>query len=168
MELYAAMPRRADALFELVDAVLCAGGPVVSLPELSLEGVHRRGHGAMYDALARGRLDVSRLRWVLAGLKLPRGTDGQISIALDVTPWPRPDAECSPDRAALPPSVPLRRSTADHPRVVLAGKLIRPGQAACWYSWSMPPSRSRLRTSRRRIRAGSLIGSGNGRSGRAL
>jgi hypothetical protein len=26
MELYAAMPRRADALFDLTDAVLCAGG----------------------------------------------------------------------------------------------------------------------------------------------
>jgi hypothetical protein len=98
MELYAAMPRRADALFELTDAVLCAGGPVVSLPELSLETVHRRGHGAMYDALSQGRLDVSRLRLALAGLELPRGTDRQISIALDVTPWPRPDAECSPDR----------------------------------------------------------------------
>ncbi|WP_328541138.1 transposase [Streptomyces sp. NBC_00371] len=98
MELYAAMPRRADALFELTDAVLCAGGPVVSLPELSLEVVHRRGHGAMYDALAQGRLDVARLRLMLAGLTLPRGTDGQISIALDVTAWPRPDAECSPDR----------------------------------------------------------------------
>lgn len=98
MELYAAMPRRADALFELTDAVLCAGGPVVSLPELSLETVHRRGHGAMYNALAQGRLDVSRLRLALAGLTLPRGTDGQISIALDVTAWPRPDAECSPGR----------------------------------------------------------------------
>ncbi|MER6549709.1 NF041680 family putative transposase [Streptomyces sp. NPDC001250] len=98
MELYAAMPRRADALFELTDAVLCADGPVVSLPELSLQVVHRRGHGAMYDALAQGRLDVSRLRLALASLELSRGTDGQISIALDVTPWPRPDAECSPDR----------------------------------------------------------------------
>ena len=98
MELYAAMPRRADALFELTDAVLCAGGPVVSLPELSLQAVHRRGHGAMYDALAQGRLEVSRLRLALAMLELPRGTDRQISIALDVTPWPRPDAECSPER----------------------------------------------------------------------
>jgi hypothetical protein len=98
MELYAAMPRRADALFDLTDAVLCAGGPVVSLPELSLDVVHRRGHGAMYDALAQGQLDVSRLRMALAGLTLPRGTDRQLSIALDVTPWPRPDAECSPER----------------------------------------------------------------------
>jgi hypothetical protein len=98
MELYAAMPRRADALFDLTDAVLCAGGPVVSLPELSLDVVHRRGHGAMYDALAQGQLDVSRLRMALAGLTLPRGTDRQLSIALDVTPWARPDAECSPER----------------------------------------------------------------------
>jgi hypothetical protein len=98
MELYAAMPSRADALFELVDAVLCAAGPVVSLPELSLEAVHRRGHGAMYDALANGRIDVGRLQLVLAGLELPRGVDRQLSIAVDVTPWPRPDAECSPQR----------------------------------------------------------------------
>jgi hypothetical protein len=85
-------------VFELADAVLCAGGPVVSLPELSLEGVHRRGHGAMYDALAQGHINVSRLQLALAGLELPRGTDRQLSIALDVTPWPRPDAECSPER----------------------------------------------------------------------
>ncbi|MFE5948739.1 NF041680 family putative transposase [Streptomyces sp. NPDC056480] len=96
--LYEAMTRRADALFELVDAVLCAEGPVVSLPELSLQTVHRRGHGAMYDALADGRIDVSRLRVALAGLTLPRGSDRQLSVALDVTPWPRPDAECSPGR----------------------------------------------------------------------
>ncbi|MET8129583.1 transposase, partial [Streptomyces sp. NPDC005231] len=97
-EFYECLTLRADALFELTDAVLCAGGPVVSLPELSLAGVHRRGHGAMYDALAQGHINVSRLRMALAGLRLPRGTDGQLSIALDVTAWPRPDAECSPQR----------------------------------------------------------------------
>lgn len=97
-EFYGCLTLRADALFELTDAVLCTAGPVVSLAELSLEGVHRRGHGAMYDALARGQLDVSRLRITLAGLQLPRGADRQLSIALDVTPWPRPDAECSPER----------------------------------------------------------------------
>ncbi|MFE7113243.1 NF041680 family putative transposase [Streptomyces sp. NPDC057575] len=97
-EFYECLTRRADVLFEVADAVLCTGGPVVSLPELSLTVVHRRGHGAMYNALAEGRIDVSRLRMALAGLVLPRGADGQISIALDVTPWPRPDAECSPGR----------------------------------------------------------------------
>jgi hypothetical protein len=52
----------------------------------------------MYDALAQGHINVSRLRVALAGPELPRGADRQLSIALDVTPWPRPDAECSPER----------------------------------------------------------------------
>jgi hypothetical protein len=46
-EFYASLTARADALFELTDAVLCADGPVRSLVELSLVGAHRRGHGAM-------------------------------------------------------------------------------------------------------------------------
>ena len=59
---HACLDRRADALFELTDAVLCADGPVVSLPELSLTAEHRRGHGALYDGLACGQIDVGRLR----------------------------------------------------------------------------------------------------------
>ena len=96
-EFYGCLTARADALFELADAVLCAEGPVTSLPELSLVPEHRRGHGAMYDALACGRIDLTRLTMALAGLSLPR-RDGQLVIAIDVTPWPRPDAECSPHR----------------------------------------------------------------------
>jgi hypothetical protein len=84
-------------LFELADAVLCADGPVISLPELSLVPEYRRGHGAMYDALASGRIDPARLTMVLAGLALPR-RNGQLVVAIDVSPWPRPDAECSPQR----------------------------------------------------------------------
>jgi hypothetical protein len=98
-ELYWSLTRWPDALFELSDAVLCTPGPVTSLPELSLSLVHRRGHGSTYAALVDGRMDVGRLRRVLAGLPLPRGRDGQIRLAVDVTPWPRPDAECSPQRA---------------------------------------------------------------------
>jgi hypothetical protein len=48
--------------------------------------------------LACGRIDFGRLRWVLAALPLPRGSGRQLKVAIDVTPWPRPDAECSPDR----------------------------------------------------------------------
>jgi DDE superfamily endonuclease len=98
-ELYRSLTRWSGALFELADAVLCAPGPVTSLPELSLSGVHRRGHGSTYAALADGRMDVDRLRVAVAGLDLPRGSDGQVRLAVDVTPWPRPDAECSPQRA---------------------------------------------------------------------
>lgn len=97
-ELYDCLTARSDALFELADAVLCSDGPVVSVPELSLTAPHRRGHGAMYDALACGGIDSDRLRRALAELELPRGTDRQLTVAIDVTPWPRPDAECSPER----------------------------------------------------------------------
>ena len=53
-------------MFELADAVLCADGPVTSLVELTLVGEHRRGHGAMYDALNAGRVEPLRLRRTVA------------------------------------------------------------------------------------------------------
>jgi hypothetical protein len=53
--MYRSLTRWPDALFELCDAILCTPGPVISLPELSLAGVHRRGHGSTYAALADGR-----------------------------------------------------------------------------------------------------------------
>lgn len=49
VDFYGCLTARADALFELTDAVLCAEGPVRTLVELCLAGVHRRGHGALYD-----------------------------------------------------------------------------------------------------------------------
>ncbi len=42
--------------------MLCADGPVKTLVELSLAAEHRRGHGALYAALGRGRPEPTRLR----------------------------------------------------------------------------------------------------------
>ncbi|MGP4017465.1 NF041680 family putative transposase [Saccharopolyspora sp. 5N708] len=95
---YACLTGRADTLFELTDAVLCSDGPVTGLAELSLTAQHRRGHGALYDAVNHGRIEVDRLRRALAGLPVPRAADGRIVLAVDVSPWLRPDAPCSPDR----------------------------------------------------------------------
>lgn len=95
---YGGLPRRADALFELTDAVLCADGPVTSLVELSLPAEHRRGHGALYDGLACGNVDTVRLRATLAGLELPRGEHNRLMLAVDVSNWLRPDAATCPDR----------------------------------------------------------------------
>ncbi|PBC92922.1 DDE superfamily endonuclease [Streptomyces sp. Ag82_O1-15] len=89
---------RGDALFELTDALLRADGPVTSLVDLTLTAEHRRGHGAMYDALNNGSVDVPRLRQVLAGLPQPESADGRLVLAVDVTHWLRPDAPTSPDR----------------------------------------------------------------------
>jgi transposase InsO family protein len=49
--LYGCFDRRADALFELTDAVLTGPDRVWSLVELSQEKAFRRGHGALYDGL---------------------------------------------------------------------------------------------------------------------
>jgi hypothetical protein len=70
--LHATFTRRADALFELGDALLCAK-TVPSLPHLSLEPVCRRGWGSVYAALARGRIDTERLRDLLVRV-LPEAT----------------------------------------------------------------------------------------------
>ena len=97
-ELYRCLTARADALFELADAVLCKQDRVGVLAELSLEPEHRRGHGALYDAVNRGRVEVARLRRALAGVPLPAWPDGRIRLAADVSSWLRPGAACSPER----------------------------------------------------------------------
>ncbi|MBW8765365.1 MAG: transposase [Geodermatophilales bacterium] len=97
-ELYGCLGRRADELFELTDALLCTEGPVCSLVGLCLAPEHRRGHGALYDAINVGQVDVERLREVLACLPLSRMFGGRIVLAVDATSWLRPDAETSPER----------------------------------------------------------------------
>ena len=62
------------------------GGPAAVLP-LVLE--HQRGHGALYDAVNQGRIGITRLRRVLAGLPLPRAADGRLMLAVDVSNWLR-------------------------------------------------------------------------------
>src|SRR5215213_1533525 len=95
--LYRCFDRRADALFELADAILTAG--VVPSPvHLSLEAVHRRGWGSLYAALNRGRIDAEALRDLLACYPLPAESATTSVYAVDVSVWSRCDAESSPER----------------------------------------------------------------------
>jgi hypothetical protein len=136
-ELHACFTRRADALFELGDALLCAPA-VPSLPHLSLEPVHQRGWGSAYAALARGRIDTERLRDLLVS-SLPHADP--LVFAVDVTTWPRCDAECSPERGYY-----------YHPSRHSAGQPIIAGWAYQWIcqlsfdrdSWTAPVDTRRL------------------------
>jgi hypothetical protein len=136
-ELHACFTRRADALFELGDALLCAPA-VPSLPHLSLEPVHQRGWGSSYAALARGRIDTERLRDLLVS-SLPDADP--LVFAVDVTTWPRCDAECSPERGYY-----------YHPSRHSAGQPIVAGWAYQWIcqlsfdrdSWTAPVYACRL------------------------
>ena len=97
-QLYASLGRRADALFELSDAILTAG-TVLSPPHLSLAPIHRRGWGSLYAALSRGEIDDEALQELLASCD--PNTNSTSVYAADVSPWPRCDAECSPGQSYL-------------------------------------------------------------------
>ncbi|GAA2646680.1 hypothetical protein GCM10010425_65490 [Streptomyces spororaveus] len=97
-DFYACLTSRRGEMFELTDALLCAEGPVTAPVDLTLLAEHRRGHGALYDALNHGRIDIDGLRRTLAALPQPRAADDRLVLAVDVTNWLRPDAECSADR----------------------------------------------------------------------
>jgi hypothetical protein len=135
--LYACFTRRADALFELGDALLCAPA-ITSVAHLSLEPSHRRGWGSAYDALASGRINVERLRDLLVRF-LPDADP--LVFAVDVSTWPRCDAECSPARGYY-----------YHPSRHSAGQPIIAGWAFQWIaqlgfdrdSWTAPVDACRL------------------------
>jgi hypothetical protein len=95
---YECLHRRADALFELTDALLTAGS-IPSPPHLSLVPVHRRGWGSLYAALSMGRMDEGALRDLLSRHLLEdKDPAGPRIYAVDVSVWPRCDAEASPQR----------------------------------------------------------------------
>jgi len=97
--LYRCFERRADALFELADALLTAAFTVPSPVHLSLVPAHRRGWGSLYAALGRGRMDEVALRRLLSRHPLGEGDPGAPPIyAVDVSVWDRCDAEASPER----------------------------------------------------------------------
>src|SRR4051794_27043313 len=100
--LYACFHRRADALFELADAILTAGNMPSSV-HLSLVTVHRRGWGSLYAALSKGTVDKEALQDLLAQHPLARGRSAHLPrvYAVDQSAWPRNDAEASPGRSYL-------------------------------------------------------------------
>src|SRR5437867_6184371 len=74
---YAAFGRRADALFELLDA-LTGAGAVVAPVHLSLEPVHRRGWGSFYAALNQGEIPAAAIEALLAQHPLAGAAEGPL------------------------------------------------------------------------------------------
>jgi hypothetical protein len=125
--IHASFSARADTLFEMTDALSCDPTPLPSLPYLSLRPEHRRGHGALYQALGRGRVDPEAMRAALTGALDP--SRGAV-FAVDASGWPRPYAATSPAR------------THNHDATLAT----RTGGAAAtvpgWrYSWLVQPGR---------------------------
>lgn len=98
-ELYGCFGAWRDTLFELVDALLVSPQRPSSVPWLTLEAPLRRGHGSVYKALRRGRIDTVALARTLTTLVTgPAAADKDLVFALDCSQWPRPHAATSPDR----------------------------------------------------------------------
>jgi DDE superfamily endonuclease len=128
-------------VFDLVDALVCRPGRVESVPGLSMEPEFRRGHGSVYAALSRGRIDAEGLRALLVGT-VPAGRDGVVWVAGDVSGWPRPAAVTSPQRVAMYDK--SARTTSGHP--VTSGWPFLVLAALEWgpSSWTAPVEAVRL------------------------
>ena len=145
-DLHGCFPRRADALFELGRCPAGGrGGHLAAPPQLA--GARTAAAGAASTTRwPQGRIDVAALRAMLAQ-HAPR--DGQPVYAVDLSVWPRCDAEASPERGFY-----------YHPSRHSAGQPIVAGWAYQWLaqlsftrdSWTAPLDVRRVHPQRERQR----------------
>ncbi|MBI1877778.1 MAG: transposase [Chloroflexi bacterium] len=134
-------PRRADALFELIDALLLTLDPR-SPVELSLSPAFRRRFCMVYDALRHGQVDPELAHQLLASAEPTDALEvaGYAVYALDSTVHPHEDAETLADRGKVY-SASKEGAVAGHQYSWL-GRVIAQGQ-----SWFAPRDVERIATS---------------------
>ena len=88
------MPARRDALFNIVDALLCEG-TVSSFAMLSQSEQFQRKWPSLYAAVADGQIESAWLREYLAQ-QVP--SQGVCVFPIDGSPWPRPRSRVLDDR----------------------------------------------------------------------
>lgn len=88
------MVARRDALFNLLDALICEG-PVSSFAMLSQSSQFQRKWPSLYAAVEDGEIDRQWLRTYLARQVPQRGS---CVFPLDGSPWPRPRSRVLDDR----------------------------------------------------------------------
>jgi hypothetical protein len=99
---YQALPKRADATMDLLDA-LTATGYVESPVAVSESVLFRRQFSSVYDVLQEGELPEADLRALFSQCQPPEGETiaGYEVYAVDCTPNSRPEAETLPERVNL-------------------------------------------------------------------
>jgi hypothetical protein len=134
-------PLRADALFELIDALLLTLDPR-SPVELSASPAFRRRFSMVYDALRHGQVDAELARQLLATAEPSDAIEvaGYAVYAQDSTIHPRPDAETLQDRGKVY-SASQERTVPGHQYSWL-GRVVAQGQ-----SWFAPRDVERIATS---------------------
>ncbi len=141
LDVHASFTFRADALFELIEALLLI--PVRSAVEASLSPTFRRRFASVYDALRHGRIDRTTLRTALAAAEPDEAitVGGYAVYAIDTTIGPRPDAETLPDRGQVY-STERGKTVAGH-QFSWLGRVIAISQ-----SWFAPREVDRIPTDR--------------------
>lgn len=134
-------PRRADALFELMDALLLTLDPR-SPVELSNSPAFRRRFSMVYDALRHGQVDSELARDLLAEAEPADAIEvaGYAIYPIDSTIQPRVDAETLADRGKVYSS--SKEGTVPGHQYSWLGRVIAQGQ-----SWFAPRDVERIATS---------------------
>jgi len=99
---YQALPKRADATLDLLDA-LTSASHVTSPVALSESVLFRRGFASVYDTLEQGELPEAALQEIFSQSQ-PATCEtiaGYAVNAIDCTPNPRPEAATLPERVYL-------------------------------------------------------------------
>jgi hypothetical protein len=145
-----AFRRERDAQFELLDALTSHGSHIRSFPELSLSPFFRRQWSSVYAAVERGTQDRAWLTKYLSQQLEPHD-DQVVVMALDMSAWPRPDAETLPDRQFV------RSATQDATgEDVVIGQ---PYSILAWVadpegSWALPVRVARVSSDQTEVEAG--------------
>jgi hypothetical protein len=105
--LYHRFRQRADAVFELIEA-LASDAQARSPVELSLSPVFRRQYASVYDGLDGWQADPSQLKALLLAMAPIPAAGGFRLIGLDHTPKPRPYAETVSDRSFVYQPTPIQ------------------------------------------------------------
>lgn len=97
---YACFPRAADALFEVVDALLTEDR-ARSFVELSQAPGCQRRWPSLYAALRDGRIDRAALRRLFVGALPHPAPGGRLVLGVDTSPIHRPAAHTAADRTLV-------------------------------------------------------------------
>lgn len=140
LAIHASFTLRADALFELIDALLLS--PATQSPvALSQSSAFRRKFASVYDALRHGKLDREAIRktWHDREPAEAITVGGYAVYAQDSTITPRPDAETLRDRGQVYSA--KSESTVPGHQFSWLGRVIARGQ-----SWFAPREVDRIPT----------------------
>lgn len=107
VELYHTFTRRADAVFELIDAL--AGDTQARSPvEVSLSPTFRHQYPSVYDGIDGWQYDETALKALLLRMTPTPGSEGFRLIGIDHTSKPRPYAEKTADRSFVHQPTPIK------------------------------------------------------------